>query len=169
MRQVRGPRLWMGLRPGRRMQLVEPGPWWTPSGDHLAWGYLTHLKAKKRLRHCPGLAGWKEAAFSLSPGGQLVLLAACAVVTWLLGMLYQVCPPLHCHPHIDACSHTEATVNDSQWTSPALPSPSWQLSVLWRQLRWQKGLQQGHREGHRWSSRHSRAVLQEVDGCFQSL
>ena len=33
VRQVRGPRQWMGLRPGRRMQLIDPGPWWTPSGD----------------------------------------------------------------------------------------------------------------------------------------
>ena len=38
VRQVRGPRLWMGLRPGRRLQLVEAGPWWTPSGDNcLVW------------------------------------------------------------------------------------------------------------------------------------
>ena len=30
--QVRGPRRVLGLLPGRKQQLIEAGPWWTPSG-----------------------------------------------------------------------------------------------------------------------------------------
>ena len=32
VRHARGPRQLFGLFPGRRVQVIEPGPWWTPSG-----------------------------------------------------------------------------------------------------------------------------------------
>ena len=34
-RLVRGPRRWLGLRPGRRLTVPGAGPWWTPSGATL--------------------------------------------------------------------------------------------------------------------------------------